>query len=377
MTTLAGELREAGNYVSSEVQAFTDPEVGGALQRVQEAAAEVGRAWSGSPIGLHTNVYYEGLMPPAAGHHFSREWGFYRPIMGGSAGPWESYTLAEIEGVVFGKAGVLGLDGFRERSATAARLCREARAQVLSVLHVFLQRGDDAYVTDLLDRASRAVPRTEEESLSMTPELRTGVMMTRDPSADGVVRPAPHHVLIARASGLLAPFASCRRLQEIAYEAANHVERIESMTPAPQVAPGRARERVFIGHGRSREWLLLKDLVTDEFGLPYDAFERKSAAGLPTTVRLQEMVDEAMVALIVLTAEDETAGGSMLARQNVIHEVGLFQGALGFDKAFVLLEDGCEEFSNIAGLGQIRFPAGNVRAAFEDVRAALRRAGVI
>ena len=39
---------------------------------------------------------------------------------------------------------------------------------------------------------------------------------------------------------------------------------------------------------------------------------------------------------------------------NVIHEVGLFQGRLGANKAIILLEDGCEEFSNIQGL--VRMP---------------------
>lgn len=34
----------------------------------------------------------------------------------------------------------------------------------------------------------------------------------------------------------------------------------------------------------------------------------------------------------------------------LIHEAGLFQGHLGFEQAILLLEDGCEEFSNIYGL---------------------------
>lgn len=33
----------------------------------------------------------------------------------------------------------------------------------------------------------------------------------------------------------------------------------------------------------------------------------------------------------------------------------LFQGKLGFTKAIILLGNGCEEFSNIQGFGQIRF----------------------
>jgi len=62
---------------------------------------------------------------------------------------------------------------------------------------------------------------------------------------------------------------------------------------------------------------------------------------------------------------------------NVVHEAGLFQGRLGFTKAIVLLEDGCEEFSNIKGLGQIRFPKGNVKQAFEEIRQVLEREGLL
>ena len=67
----------------------------------------------------------------------------------------------------------------------------------------------------------------------------------------------------------------------------------------------------------------------------------------------------------------------MQARMNVIHEVGLFQGRLGFTKAIVVLEEGCEEFSNIQGLGQIRFPKNNISAAFEEIRAVLEREGLV
>src|SRR2546421_2583399 len=54
-------------------------------------------------------------------------------------------------------------------------------------------------------------------------------------------------------------------------------------------------------------------------------------------------------ALLVLTAESERTDGVVLARQNVVHEAGLFQDRLGWRKAIALREDGCEEFSNIAG----------------------------
>jgi predicted nucleotide-binding protein len=61
----------------------------------------------------------------------------------------------------------------------------------------------------------------------------------------------------------------------------------------------------------------------------------------------------------------------------VVHEAGLFQGRLGFTKAVVLLEEGCEQFSNVEGLGQIRLPKGNISAAFEEIRRVLERDGLI
>lgn len=43
----------------------------------------------------------------------------------------------------------------------------------------------------------------------------------------------------------------------------------------------------------------------------------------------------------------------------------------------MLLEDGCTEFGNIARLGQIRFPKGNIVAKFEEVRRVLEREKII
>ncbi|WP_084813237.1 TIR domain-containing protein [Gordonia sp. CNJ-863] len=119
------------------------------------------------------------------------------------------------------------------------------------------------------------------------------------------------------------------------------------------------------------------DFVQDRLGLQVDEFNRVPVAGLTNVARLSEMLDNAAFALLIMTAEDETSEGKHVARANVIHEVGLFQGRLGFANAIVLLEDGCEEFSNIHGLGQIRYPAGRIKAAFEEIRQVLERAELV
>ena len=89
------------------------------------------------------------------------------------------------------------------------------------------------------------------------------------------------------------------------------------------------------------------------------------------------MLGIAAFSFLIMTAEDEQSDGKFHARLNVVHEAGLFQGRLGFRKAIIILEDTCEEFSNIHGLGQIRFQKGNISAKFEDIRRVLEREGLI
>lgn len=132
------------------------------------------------------------------------------------------------------------------------------------------------------------------------------------------------------------------------------------------------RADIVIGHGRSPLWKELKEWLRDNYDCKIHEFNSQSVVGVTHTERLQQLVDVADMAFLLMTAEDEVGADAVRARQNVVHEVGLFQGALGFRNAAVLLEDGCEEFSNIAGLGQIRFPVGDLTPAFEKIRQYMR-----
>ena len=89
------------------------------------------------------------------------------------------------------------------------------------------------------------------------------------------------------------------------------------------------------------------------------------------------MLDAASIAFLIMTGEDEQADGKFNPRMNVVHEAGLFQRQLGFKRAIVLLEEGCEEFSNIVGLTHIGFPKGVINAAFEEIRRTCEREGLL
>jgi len=145
-----------------------------------------------------------------------------------------------------------------------------------------------------------------------------------------------------------------------------HVE--ESRLPEPKVTPA-----IFVGHGRDEQWRLLKDHLHDLHNMEVTAYEVGPRAGTSVKDVLEEMLESSSFALLVLTGEDIHNDGTVHARENVIHEIGLFQGCLGFKRAIVLLEDGVEEFSNILGINQIRFGKGNIRECFGDVVATIRR----
>ncbi len=143
---------------------------------------------------------------------------------------------------------------------------------------------------------------------------------------------------------------------------------ISEKPPAPAKKP-----KIFIGHGQSNVWRDVKDHLHDLHGYDVIAYETGSRAGHTIRDVIAELLENASFAILVMTGEDRFEDGSVGARPNVIHEIGLFQGRLGFTKAIVLLEEGTNEFSNLSGVNQIRFKNGNIRETFGDIIATLRR----
>ena len=84
------------------------------------------------------------------------------------------------------------------------------------------------------------------------------------------------------------------------------------------------------------------------------------------------MLDESSFAIMVMTAEDELIDETFQARQNVIHEAGLFQGRLGFPRAIMVREEGVSMPSNLDGIQYISF-SSSIRETYGEVLAAIRR----
>lgn len=102
------------------------------------------------------------------------------------------------------------------------------------------------------------------------------------------------------------------------------------------------------------------------------AYETGSRSGHSIRDILDDMLAEATFAVLVMTAEDEQADGTFRARQNVVHEVGLFQGRLGFPRAIVVRQEGVEMLSNLDGIQYVPFTA-HIRETYGEVLSAIRR----
>ena len=127
-------------------------------------------------------------------------------------------------------------------------------------------------------------------------------------------------------------------------------------TTAIQAIWGDRNEYLYRAWG-SPIWRELKDFIQDRLHLPWDEFNRIPVAGVTNIARLSEMLNAATIAFLIMTGEDEQSDGKFHARMNVIHEAGLFQGRLGFTRAIVLLEEGCEGFSKHSkGWGRFSSP---------------------
>jgi hypothetical protein len=346
---------------------------GEALSALESAAEEVGRSWSKSSLGYQANVYYAGYTVPPAGHIFSREWGFLG-MFHGTVGDWKSYDSDDVVAYVEKLAGNPDLGPSNEVSGTV-RGPVDALIQRARSASARIKPPHDDYLKENLEELQRiSLPKVGKLAASLM-NATGGQFPVRDmQAAEGGWQVAGHQRVIAETMYVRSPYRAARWLAEVCGRLGRHLQAVDSSAEAVMMQLG---GKVFIGHGgRSKEYLRLGVWLTDE-GLEWEVFDREPTAGLSTKERLSEMLDNARVAFLLMTAEDETAEGKVRARENVVHEVGLFQGRLGFTKAIVLLEDDCEEFSNISGLGQIRFPKGDISPAFDEIRKVLQREGVL
>jgi predicted nucleotide-binding protein len=375
MDDLLDDLVRMIRTCERSAKSFDEESVKTMVEALQEATNSLRPSSTGSWLGYYSRYYIEGFRPRRQDEFFDPEWGFVgSDYVNRTCGQWVEYEYEEVKEEILRRAHVSTLTPLFDVAERAKNTFTTCKREFEASIEAILSDHSDQALQDRLKKLQGLTSHiTAQEFVSVF--RPKGQMMVRDMAAanQGII--PPHHILFE--AWLFEKTSSSRALLDLADLGNSTVHYLRQRLKMKGKTVAKLNGKVFLGHGRAKDWLELKLFVQDRLHLPVVDFNSQSIAGKPTASRLSEMLDETSFAFLVMTAEDEASDGTQHARENVIHEVGLFQGRLGFERAIVLLEEGCEEFSNIAGLGQIRFQKGKIADKFEEIRAVLEREDII
>ena len=129
--------------------------------------------------------------------------------------------------------------------------------------------------------------------------------------------------------------------------------------------------RIFISHGRSKEWYKAQVHIEKVLGLSTLELAQEANLGRTVLQKLDEESTKCGYAVIIMTGDD-IDGDIIKARENVMHEIGFFQGKYGLRNVILLHEEGVNIPSNIHGLVYIPFPKDFVEATFGALHGELK-----
>ena len=370
---MMNDVLEIIQKLKENIKEFEKTSIEELVKKIFSVTNLFSNAWSKSWIGYQARVYYKNFQNPPAGDYFSIEWGFYSAFSNPTSENWAEYTFDYVLKEIKRRAGLS--DGVIEEIANKIKIIQSDfehhKKNFIDIVEIDYYKNKDKYLEKILDDAIKAKVFAQDDFLKARVPTQ---IITRDDIAmsQGIQYP-PH---ISYESYFLSLLSTKQALQDV-LDQANKYYKYYNSSQSIDTIKTIGTNKIFIGHGRSVIWKDLKDFLEDRLNLEWEEFNREPVAGYSNKERLLKMLDSSVFAFIILTAEDIQIDGTFNPRLNVVHEIGLFQGKLGFTKAIILLEEGCEEFSNIHGIGQIRFPKNNIEAKFEEIRKVLERENII
>ena len=142
------------------------------------------------------------------------------------------------------------------------------------------------------------------------------------------------------------------------------------------------RPRIFLGSSGQQEKLLQALTSGLEDIADVDAWTTVFNPGVSTLDRLVELTREVDFAAFVFAQDDwttkggspDTASGEASPRDNVVFEAGLFGGALGMRRTFILHANGAKLPTDLLGLTSVRYDPDTTPAIVGQINEKLRKA---
>lgn len=134
---------------------------------------------------------------------------------------------------------------------------------------------------------------------------------------------------------------------------------------------------ILVVHDADPQWRALGDFIKIRCGVPVHELVPDSAGGRGGMADINAYLDRCCFAVCLLNSRLQDLDGRFRTDQSIVHLAGLLQGRYGFGRVAILTEEGCDTFSNIAGLIRLDFPRGRVESTFPELRRMLEREGLI
>ena len=177
--------------------------------------------------------------------------------------------------------------------------------------------------------------------------------------------------MTAPSPGQAAPMHFSRAQADRLIRDIDQIFEIRANSELEQPKPESMR-RVFITHGRSNDWRSVQPFIERDIGL--STIELAQEPNMGRTI-IEKLIDNAArcdSAVIVMTGDDVANEDEARVRENVMHEIGFFQGRYGRSVVILLHEDGVNVPTNLAGVAYVPFPKGQIEAGFHVLQRELR-----
>ncbi|MBL4801257.1 MAG: nucleotide-binding protein [Emcibacter sp.] len=131
-------------------------------------------------------------------------------------------------------------------------------------------------------------------------------------------------------------------------------------------------QRVFISHGHSDEWRKVQPFIEKDVKLTTIELAQEPNIGRTIIEKLIDNADRCDSAVIIMTGDDFTKEEEARVRENVMHEIGFFQGYYGRNLVIMLHEEGVNIPTNLSRIVYVPFPKGSIETSFHVLQRELK-----
>jgi predicted nucleotide-binding protein len=129
---------------------------------------------------------------------------------------------------------------------------------------------------------------------------------------------------------------------------------------------------VFIIHGLSEDWRIVEKYINEELHFKTSLLQDDNKFGETLIDRLEETIDfDCDCAVAIMTPDEKMANGDYRASQNVIFEIGYYQGVEDWDDVIILQNNSLKIQAEITGLTTIDYKTGEIESTFTRLKARL------